>query len=62
MQDLTPVTSFFRNRKRSNLRGLRNFLHLVEVNMFEKITLKQMIAKALHNEVIESLQSQAEMF
>ena len=42
--------------------SLRNFLHLVEVNMFEKITLKQMVANALHSEEVEVLQSQDEMF
>jgi hypothetical protein len=42
--------------------SLRNFLHLVEVNMFEKITLKKMVANALHNEEVEMLQSQNELF
>jgi hypothetical protein len=42
--------------------SLRNFLHLVEVNMFEKITLKQMITNALRNEEVEVLQSQDELF
>ena len=42
--------------------SLRNFLHLVEVNMFEKITLKQMVVNALHNEEVEVLQSQDELF
>ena len=42
--------------------SLRNFLHLVEVNMFEKITLKQMVTNALHNEEIEVLQLQNELF
>ena len=42
--------------------SLRNFLHLVEVNMFEKITLKQMVANALHSEEVEVLQSQDELF
>ena len=42
--------------------ALRNFLHLVEVNMFEKITLKQMVANALHSEEVEVLQSQDELF
>jgi hypothetical protein len=42
--------------------SLRNFLHLVEVNMFEKITLTQMVANALHNEEVEVLQSQDELF
>ena len=42
--------------------SLRNFLHLVEVNMFEKITLKQMVANALHSEEVEVIQSQDELF
>ena len=42
--------------------SLRNFLHLVGVNMFEKITLKQMVTNALHNEEVEVLQSQDELF
>ena len=41
--------------------SLRNFLHLVEVNMFEKITLKQMVTNALRNEEVEVLQSQDEL-
>ena len=31
---------------------LRNFLHLVEVNMFEKIALAQMVANALRGDVL----------
>ena len=42
--------------------SLRNFLHLVEVNMFEKITLKQMLSNALQGEEASLLQSQEEMF
>jgi hypothetical protein len=42
--------------------SLRNFLHLVEVNMFEKITLKQMVSNAIHNEEVEVLQLQDELF
>jgi hypothetical protein len=42
--------------------SLRNFLHLVEVNMFEKITLKQMLTNALRNEEVEVLKSQDELF
>ena len=42
--------------------SLRNFLHLVEVNMFEKITLKQMVTNALHSEEVEVLQSQDDLF
>jgi IS4 transposase len=42
--------------------SLRNFLHLVEVNMFEKITLKQMVTNALRNEEVEVLKSQDELF
>jgi hypothetical protein len=37
--------------------SLRNFLHLVEVNMFEKITLKQMVSSALQGEEVSVLQS-----
>lgn len=42
--------------------SLRNFLHLVEVNMFEKITLKQMVTNAIHNEEVDALQLQDELF
>jgi len=42
--------------------SLRNFPHLVEVNMFEKITLKQMVSNALQGEEVSVLQSQEEMF
>lgn len=42
--------------------SVRNFLHLVEVNMFEKITLKQMVYNALQGEDVSVLQSQEEMF
>lgn len=42
--------------------SLRNFLHLVEVNMFEKITLKQMVTNAIHNEEVDVLQLQDELF
>ena len=42
--------------------SLRNFLHLVEVNMFEKITLKQMISNALQGEEASLLPLQEEMF
>ena len=42
--------------------SLRNFLHLVEVNMFEKITLAHMVDHALRGDLIDSLQSQSELF
>ena len=42
--------------------SLRNFLHLVEVNMFEKLTLAQMVGNALKDESFEALKSQVEMF
>ena len=42
--------------------SLRNFLHLVEVNLFEKITLKQMVTNTIHNEDVEVLQLQDELF
>lgn len=42
--------------------SLRNFLHLVEVNMFEKITLKQMFTNAIHNEEVDVIQLQDELF
>jgi Transposase DDE domain/Domain of unknown function (DUF4372) len=37
---------------------LRNFLHLVEVNMFEKITLEQMVTSALESNLITSQDNQ----
>lgn len=42
--------------------SLRNFLHLVEVNMFEKITLAQMVASAIRAESVQPPQSQVELF
>lgn len=42
--------------------SLRNFLHLVEVNMFEKISLEQMLANALDADTFEHLQSQVDLF
>ncbi len=42
--------------------SLRNFLHLVEVNMFEKISLENMLANAVRSEATEQLQSQTELF
>jgi hypothetical protein len=42
--------------------SLRNFLHLVEVNMFEKITLARMVDNALKHDSFEELKSQAELF
>lgn len=42
--------------------SLRNFLHLVEVNMFEKITLSQMVTNSLCSESFQPLQSQTELF
>ena len=42
--------------------SLRNFLHLVEVNMFERISLEQMVANALDGDAFEHLQSQVDLF
>lgn len=42
--------------------SLRNFLHLVEVNMFEKISLAQMVDNALKDESFEELKSQVDLF
>ena len=42
--------------------SLRNFLHLVEVNMFEKITLTKMVTNAIRGENSELFQAQAELF
>lgn len=41
---------------------LRNFMHLAEVNMFEKITLAQMVANALEGDEAQALARQEEMF
>lgn len=41
---------------------LRNFLHVVEVNMFKKITLVKMVSNALNSKDFESLKSQIELF
>jgi hypothetical protein len=42
--------------------SLRNFLHLVEVNMFEKIPLAQMVDNALKDQSFDDLRAQAELF
>ena len=42
--------------------SLHNFLHLLEVNMFEKITLTKMVTNAIRGENSELLQAQAELF
>ena len=42
--------------------SLRNFLHLVEVNMFEKITLEQMVANALDSADSPTTDKQAQLF
>jgi len=42
--------------------SLRNFLHLVEVNMFEKITVEQMVANALDRADSSGVDNQAELF
>ena len=42
--------------------SLRNFLHHVEVNMFEKITLQQMASNALQGKDLSELQAQQEVF
>ena len=42
--------------------SLRNFLHLVEVNMFEKTTLELMVANALSADDLHQIQSQTELF
>jgi hypothetical protein len=41
---------------------LRNFLHLVEVNMFERVTLQQMILNALESNSITSQDDQQNLF
>lgn len=42
--------------------SLRNFLHLAEVNMFEKITLAQMVANAIRGDECAQIQAQTELF
>ena len=42
--------------------SLRNFLHLVEVNMFEKTTLAQMVDNALRGEDADQIHPQTELF
>ena len=42
--------------------SLRNFLHLVEVNMFEKLTLEQMVDNALRGSDFEHTHTQTELF
>ena len=42
--------------------SLRNFLHLVEVNMFDKVTLEQMVDNALRGHDFEQIHAQTELF
>lgn len=42
--------------------SLRNFSHLVKVNMFEKFTLAQMVVNALKDESFKELKSQVDLF
>lgn len=42
--------------------SLRNFLHLTEVNMFEKVTLEQMVDNALRGGDFEHIHAQTELF
>lgn len=42
--------------------SLLNFLHLVEVNMFERITLAQMVDNVLSDDSFKELKSQVELF
>jgi hypothetical protein len=42
--------------------SLRNFMHLLEVNMFEKITLAQMVANAAYTDSVQITTSQTELF
>lgn len=42
--------------------SLRNFLHLAEVNMFEKTTLAQMVSNALTGSEFDQLHTQPELF
>jgi hypothetical protein len=42
--------------------SLRNFLHLVEVNMFERIPLAQMVTNALRGHAFSHIHAQTELF
>ena len=42
--------------------SLRNFLHLLEVNMFERITLAQMVTNALRGDAFSHIHAQTELF
>lgn len=42
--------------------SLRNFLHLVEVNMFEKVTLARMVSNAIKGDDFAQIQAQTELF
>lgn len=42
--------------------SLRNFLHLVEVNMFEKVPLSQVVANTLKHDCLKALKTQVELF
>jgi Transposase DDE domain/Domain of unknown function (DUF4372) len=58
----TYVMALIAHKRLNTELSLRNFLHLVEVNMFEKITLAQMVANAATTDSIDAPASQAELF
>ena len=57
----TYLIALIAHRRLNTDQSLRNFLHLVEVNMFEKITLAQMVDNALSDDSFKELKSQVEL-
>lgn len=58
----TYLIALIAHKRLNTALSLRNFLHLVEVNMFEKITLAQRVANALEYDRFDSLKAQVELF
>ena len=58
----TYLIALIAHRRLNTDLSLRNFLHSGEVNMFEKITLAQMVDNALSDDSFKELTSQVELF
>jgi Transposase DDE domain/Domain of unknown function (DUF4372) len=58
----TYLIAILAHRKIDKKITLRNFLHLVEVNMFEKITIQQMVLNALESNLVTTQDDQKNLF
>ena len=58
----TYLMALIAHKRLNTEMSLRNFMHLLEVNMFEKITLAQMVANAAYTDSVQITTSQTELF